>query len=118
MRNKAYIAGQISGLAKFNTQKYLSAEALCIDWGYNIIRPLPLAVVDTKDWDSYSLKCTMEFTQRFNVIIALEDWKRNRATAIEVWTAQRMNIPIISITTMRPIRVSAFMKLKIILNLI
>jgi Domain of unknown function (DUF4406) len=119
MKKTAYISGKITGEPNLNKYKFEHAEAKVIQMGHNAINPHKLDHSENvfNKWYMYMRVC-LAILPTCNLVVALDDYKHSRGAVIETWSAEWMAIPVFDITTMMPIKLSFWIKIKLLLNLI
>jgi hypothetical protein len=119
MKETAYISGKITGEPNLNRYKFEHAEAKVIQMGYNPINPHKLDHSENvfQKWYMYMRVC-LAVLPTCNLVVALDDYKHSRGAVIEIWSAEWMDIPVFDIKTMTPVKLSFWIKVKLLLNLI
>jgi hypothetical protein len=113
----AYISGKITGLVDLNIPKFQKAEAKLIQMGFKTVNPHNIEHNHDKKWNSYMKKC-LAALQGCDLVVVLDDWQKSRGACIEIWTAEWVDIPVFDLKTFTPVKLSWWIKIKIILNLI
>lgn len=116
-KETAYISGKISNLPDLNKPKFEKAEAKVIQIGFNPCNPHKLPDNHNKKWNSY-MKVCLSHLHMCDLVVALDDWKKSRGAIIEIWNAEWVDIPVFELETMRPIKLTFWIKVKLLLNLI
>jgi hypothetical protein len=119
MKQTMYISGKITGEPNLNKFKFEAAEAKVIQMGYIPVNPHKLDHSENvfKKWFLYMRVCLRSLTA-CDLVVALDDYKRSRGAIIEIWSAEWMQIPVFDLVTMQPIKLSFWIKVKLLLNLI
>jgi hypothetical protein len=117
-----YISGKISGLPDFNKAKFLAAEKHLNWMGFNqVVNPHDLNHHHhDKSWASYMKACLRRFCsemQPIGLVIVLDDFRKSHGACIEVFLANKLDIPVFCIDTMCEIKLSTWLKIKLLLNL-
>lgn len=116
-KETAYISGKISNLPDLNKPKFEKAEAKVIKIGWNPCNPHKLPDNHDKKWNSY-MKVCLSHLHMCDLVVALDDWKKSRGAIIEIWNAEWVDIPVFELETMCPIKLTFWIKVKLLLNLI
>jgi len=112
----AYISGKITGTPNLNKYKFAVAADLIRKIGYNPVNPHLLPDNHDKSWSSYMKECIKALI-KCDFVFVLDDWKHSKGALREVFIASFLGLPIISIETMEPIKMTFLDKLRMILNL-
>jgi hypothetical protein len=119
MKQTAYLSGKITGEPNLNKFKFEHYEAKLISLEYNVVNPHKLDHSENvfKKWQMYMRVC-LAILPTCDLVVALDDYKRSRGAVIEIWSAEWMDIPVVDSVTMLPIKLSFWIKVKLLLNLI
>lgn len=117
MTHLAYISGPISGMPNDNRHKFRAAEHLLAEHGLTGRNPHDFPNNHDRSWESYMKVCLPILTYCDSVYV-LDGWKRSRGALREVFDAEMLKIPVYSIETFEPVKMSFWLKLKMILNLV
>ncbi len=119
MKETWYISGRITNAPNQNRLKFEAAEAKVIQMGHVPINPHKLDHSENvfKKWFIYMRVC-MAALPTATKVVALDDYKLSRGACIEIWSAEWMNIPVVDLITLEPVKLSFWIKIKLLLNLI
>lgn len=117
MTHLAYISGPISGMPNLNRHKFKAAQELLEEQGFIARNPHNFPNNHDGSWESYMKVCIPILTY-CNSVYVLEGWENSRGALREVYDAEMLGIPVYSIETLAPIKMSFWLKLKMILNLV
>ncbi len=119
MQKTAYISGKITNAPNLNKLKFEAGEAKVIEMGHIPVNPHKLdhSANVFKKYSLYMRVCISALTE-CDLVVALDDYKESRGAIIEILNAQWIDIPVIDIRTMKPVKLSFWIKVKLILNLI
>lgn len=116
-RDKVYISGKITGLPDCNRPKFLAAEALIIKKGLIPVNPHKLDDEHNKSWVAYMKACIAALIW-CDAVFVLDDWNKSRGAIREIFIALFLQIPVYEIETMNEVKLSFWIKIKLLLNII
>src|SRR6185312_9666495 len=112
-REKVYISGRITGAPNGNKAKFAAAEAFIIGRKFIPVNPHKLDDNHNKSWIAY-MKCCIAALIWCDAVFALDDWRKSRGAVREIFIALFLQIPVYEIETMNEVRLSTWMKIKLL----
>jgi hypothetical protein len=103
--NSTYLAGAMSGKRQHNYPKFFKYEKKLADAGYNVVNPARLNK-GGEDWVTCLRNDILHIVTKCHTIALLDDWHESRGARLELATALKLGMKVISAHTLQPMDIT------------
>jgi hypothetical protein len=107
-RNKyqhTYLAGAMTGKRQHNYPKFYKYEKKLTDNGHKVVNPARLNKAG-EDWSTCLRNDLLHIVKKCGTIALLDDWHESRGARLELATALRLGMKVISAHTLKPLDIT------------